>query len=285
MSEENVKNVENLDEEIEEFLSDVDEGVDEDEIDKEDDSNEISNEDEDVNEINEEDDDKEIEEEVEDEEEIEKNEEREDEENLAEDDLQIRIQKLTERVEELTTLNSKLVNETANKEEDKSDIDIVDFMENSTVDDLIDDSSKFNEMLNTVLAKAVEISERVVTEKILSNIPDVVSGYVDEKTSVDNLVSEFYKINSDLTPVKRTVKAIASEIHADNPDWKIERVFKEAAIKTREVLGLPNVRKKSRGNRNNFNEDPAFAKSGGGKLSGKRKVSKLQEEIDDLFSD
>jgi DNA repair exonuclease SbcCD ATPase subunit len=285
MSEENVKNVENLDEEIEEFLSDVDEGVDEDEIDKEDDSNEISNEDEDVNEINEEDDDKEIEEEVEDEEEIEKNEEREDEENLAEDDLQIRIQKLTERVEELTTLNSKLVDETANKEEDKSDIDIVDFMENSTVDDLIDDSSKFNEMLNTVLAKAVEISERVVTEKILSNIPDVVSGYVDEKTSVDNLVSEFYKINSDLTPVKRTVKAIASEIHADNPDWKIERVFKEAAIKTREVLGLPNVRKKSRGNRNNFNEDPAFAKSGGGKLSGKRKVSKLQEEIDDLFSD
>jgi len=211
------------------------------------------------------------------------------------EELQARIAKLTGRVEELTgdstlesskeesTKEEKPIEKESPKEElPKLEIDPQDFLGDTSIDDLVDDKDKFNEVLGKVCTKAVETAKTQVFEKVLLAIPNIVLGHVNRSTVVGEMVKNFYTANEDLVAVKKTVSAVANNLHAENPDWDLDRVFKEAGPKTREVLGMrkQTVKKESGGKFDN----PAFRKEGGGKPPAKRKDTSLQTEIDDLLN-
>ena len=158
----------------------------------------------------------------------------------------------------------------------------IDFLGEATIDDVLDSKEKLNELLNQVVARASGIAERGAHEKVLLSIPNLVLGHINRQTTLTKMVDTFYEVNKDLVPVRKTVGAVANNIHAEHPDWEIEAVFKEAAVKTREVLGM----KKSVA-RQVVEADmasPAFGKSGGGKA--RVAVGKtVADEIADLFTD
>lgn len=211
------------------------------------------------------------------------------------DEMRTRIATLMNRVEELTgesTLEpskEKVIEEEKpiEKEPPKEqvpelEIDVHNFLEGVTIDDLVDDEAKFNEVLSKVYTKAVETANKQVFENVLLAIPNIVLGHVNRSTVVGEMVKNFYTVNEDLLGVKKTVSAVANNLHAENPDWDLDKVFKEAGPKTREVLGMRKqaVKVKSGGK---F-DDPAFRKEGGGKPPAKRKDTSLQNEIDELLN-
>jgi len=85
-----------------------------------------------------------------------------------------------------------------------------------------------------------------------------------------------------LVPVKRTVAAVANELHAQNPDWTIEQVFKEAAPKTREILGMKV--KKAKSAEEKVDENPAFVSGTKGKQTSAKGTKTLADEIDALLT-
>jgi len=231
-----------------------------------------------------------------------------DEEPLAEEEtftveeLQARIKKLTERVEELTPSQFEELpkpKKEPKKDEPKKDEDDqevsdklvpvkefdknVDFLGEATVDDLIDDRELFNGVLNSVFANAVETSKNLIFEKVLLSIPEIVTGHISRQATIGKLVGDFYDANKDLVSVKRTVGAVANNLHAENPDWKVDEVFNKAAEKTREVLGLKKPVEKIENKE--FSEDPAFVGSKSGKPPTRKSLGTLQDEIDDFINE
>ena len=110
--------------------------------------------------------------------------------------------------------------------------------EDETLDDILDDPSKLNEVLNRVAEYAVQSAIKPAQERILRSLPHVIQEYSKRRNTINSLVGQFYEDNKDLTPYKRAVAAAANTVHAENPDWDHEKVFEEAAKKTRETLGL-----------------------------------------------
>ena len=209
------------------------------------------------------------------------------------EELLERVRKLTERVEELTNLEPGAPTPTpvvapVPKEEPPvveappvvEEAAIVDFLEGAGVDDVLDNKEALNKLLNKVLTQATGVAQKKVYERVLLSIPDLVLGHINRQSVVTKMVSDFYEVNEDLIPVKKTVGAIANTVHAEHPDWQLEEVFKESAVRTRDVLGLrKKVGKKEIPNL----ESPAFAKVGGGKTV-KKAGTALQDEINDLLT-
>ena len=209
------------------------------------------------------------------------------------EELLERVRKLTERVEELTNLEPGAPTPTpvvapVPKEEPPvveappvvEEAAIVDFLEGAGVDDVLDNKEALNKLLNKVLTQATGVAQKKVYERVLLSIPDLVLGHINRQSVITKMVSDFYEVNEDLIPVKKTVGAIANTVHAEHPDWQLEEVFKESAVRTRDVLGLrKKVGKKEIPNL----ESPAFAKVGGGKTV-KKAGTALQDEINDLLT-
>ena len=206
-------------------------------------------------------------------------------------ELQSRIDLLVGQVEKLSEVKLQKAGQTpkeekvvapkaalkAQAETTPPDEGPVDFLGDDTIDVLIDEEGKFNKVLNSVYQTAVQEAEKKVFEKVLTSIPDIIVGHLNRQTTIQQVVKTFYGSNKDLEPVKRTVAAVANDVHSENPDWEITEVLKEAANRTRQMLGIKKGSSKP-------NEDsPAFAKSGGAK-SPKKTVTTLQNEIDDLIN-
>jgi len=204
------------------------------------------------------------------------------------EDLRAREKKLLERIEELTLVQPLGEVAPVEKKEipaeelPRLEITAENFIGEMTVDDLVDNKDKFNAVLSAVYAKAVESSNKQVYEKVLLAIPEIVLGHLQRNTVVKGMVDTFYETNTDLAPVKRTVAAVANELHAQNPDWTIEQVFKEAAPKTREILGMK-VRK-AKSAEEQVSDEPAFVSSGKGKQASGNKSKTLADEIDALLT-
>lgn len=210
------------------------------------------------------------------------------------EELLERIKKLTERVEELTVLEpvSPAPAEEPPKEpstpvatpkkpptEPTEEIEDIDFLGDATIDDVLDNKEAFNKLLNSVVAQASGAAQKKAYEKVLLSVPDLVLGHINRQSVISKMVSDFYEANEDLIPVKRTVGAIANTVHAEHPDWQLEEVFKESAIRTRAVLGL----KKRTEKKETPIGNPAFAKTGGGKTVRKTGTT-LQDEINELLT-
>ena len=215
------------------------------------------------------------------------------------EDLLARIEKLTSRIENLSDPSylqnqqkeipvdgkkKKKENVEKEKEEKGDEEDTEDesdergFLGGFSVDDVLDSEENLEKVLRNVYSKAIEVANEKVYEKVLMSMPEIVLGHINRSTMINEMVGDFYNVNSDLVPVKRTVAAVANELHSQNPDWNLERVFKEAAPKAREVLGMKKLRSGKKDMTN-----PAFAKGGKGKAGKKAKVSSLQGDIDELM--
>ena len=144
--------------------------------------------------------------------------------------------------------------------------------------DVLDDPDKFN----AVMGKALEGFGNLMMKKFLTSIPSVVMHQVKQQSVIRAAVTAFYDENKDLDGYRKLVGATINEVVAENPDWKMDKVFENAAEKTRKVLGLKKIAQKSKEGKKKKN--PSFAKPKG--KSGKREVdkpSKLQKDIDNLL--
>ena len=158
--------------------------------------------------------------------------------------------------------------------------EVMNFLENTSIDDLLEDPTKFNAVLNQVSQQAESRAEKRAVQQVLRSVPELVMGYITRHSAMNRMVDDFYMENSDLANVKQTVAAVANDIHAKNPQLGVEEVFKQSADHTRKLLGLKKqaqtaVRRKP--------TKPAFAKAGGARQKAPA-VDPIQREINDLLS-
>ena len=109
------------------------------------------------------------------------------------------------------------------------------------LDEIFSSPENFNKLLLAVHNNTLEEASKLTAERILSNLPQIMSQYVTQHISMSKLVDDFYTTNADLAPVKRTVTAVANEISAEHPEYTTQQVFDETAKKTREILKLQQV--------------------------------------------
>ena len=173
------------------------------------------------------------------------------------------------------------------------EVEEVDFLQGQKPDDLIDDPTAFNKLLNVVYRKGVEAGVPLAMERSLLAVPQVVVSQIQRSNTMKGLVDDFYKVNEDLKPVQRTVGLVANEVHSENSDWTVQQVFDEAAVRTRKVLGMPDksvapvvpavptvgatITPKT--------DDPAFVNVRGSRQRGPAaaKLTGIAKEIDDLM--
>lgn len=116
------------------------------------------------------------------------------------------------------------------------------FLEGITdLDELFSSPESLNKLLLDVHNNALEEATKLTAERILSNLPQIMSQYVTQHIAMNKLVESFYVDNKDLVPVKRTVTAVANEVAAEHPEYTTQQVFDETARKTREILKLQQV--------------------------------------------
>ena len=116
------------------------------------------------------------------------------------------------------------------------------FLESITdLDEVFSSPENFNKLLLAVHNNALEEASKLTAERILSNLPQVMSQYVTQHLSMNKLVDDFYTANADLAPMKRTVTAVANEVSAEHPEYTTQQVFDETAKRTRSILKLQQI--------------------------------------------
>lgn len=193
------------------------------------------------------------------------------------------VEKLLAEIERLSGLVPKPVTEVSeeDKKDEKAEEVVHDFLKDLDMDDVSSDPAVLNKILLAVAAKV----QQQTTEQVLRSIPQVVVSQVQQQTYFKRMSDKFYDDNKDLVNVKQVVRACAQQIQQSNPEWEIDKVFSEAAVKTRQTLGLtaPVIGETKEVETIGDLDDAAFAKSKGGSKSNlKLKRSSLQTEIDEL---
>lgn len=147
------------------------------------------------------------------------------------------------------------------------------------IDDVVTKPELFVKVLKGVEERA---REEAVT-RVITQIPNIVIRYIQQHNALQKATTEFYESNSDLAQARKTVGAFANEVSSEHPDWTLEKVLDETAIRARKALGIvKQVQSKSKVKPG----DTGLVK-GPGKTGVKGKVgnlSGLQKEISDLIS-
>jgi len=158
--------------------------------------------------------------------------------------------------------------------------EVMNFLENVSVDDLLDDPTQFNNVLNNVAKQSQQRAVQSAVQQVLRSVPELVMGYITRHSAMNRMVDDFYRENSDLANVKQTVAAVANDIHAKNPELGVDEVFKQSAAQTRKLLGL---KRQAQTAARRKPAKPAFAKAGGARQKAPA-VDPIQREINDLLS-
>lgn len=149
--------------------------------------------------------------------------------------------------------------------------------ENDNLDDILEDPDAFNKILNKVAEVVLNNAINPLQQRVLQNVPVVVNEYSKRRQAVQGLVNEFYKNNDDLLPYKKAVAVAANTVHSENPDWDHEKVFNEAAERTRKSLGL---KKQVKTGKDNPASDTGLRKRKGGRAQ--PTLSGIAKDISDL---
>lgn len=157
-----------------------------------------------------------------------------------------------------------------------------DFIGNEPLEQLLDTREGLNKLLNIVASKAAELSINQAHERTIRTIPEVVTKYVTNMSTMKNLHDEFYANNEDLQPFKRVCGGIANQIAAEHPDFTVAKVFEETAKQTRQTLGL--LAKTPKVVSNTINMSPAFAGPSGSRSTNTVALKGLEKEINDLLT-
>jgi len=166
----------------------------------------------------------------------------------------------------------------------------VTFVRPEDVADMSDDPEKLatflNVMMNKVRLDAVQQAIPLAQERTMLSVPQVTAQYIKRHNAMKALVDDFYDKNKDLKVVQRSVGMIANEVHAENPDWTVQKVFDEAATRTRAALGLKTPVAGAKPDQGTKPADnPAFANPSQSRARGaQKKLSGMAKEIDDLIS-
>jgi uncharacterized membrane-anchored protein YjiN (DUF445 family) len=154
------------------------------------------------------------------------------------------------------------------------------FLENTSIDDLLENPEKFNAVLNQVSQQSQQAATQGAVQQVLRSVPELVMGYITRHSAMNRMVDDFYLENADLANVKQTVAAVANDVHSKNPELGVEEVFKQSAEATRKLLGL---QKQAKTVAKRKPLKPAFAKAGGARKVAPQ-INGIQREINDLLS-
>lgn len=169
-------------------------------------------------------------------------------------------------------------------------IEEIDFVgEDVDLDELTRDRKVFNALLNKVHRMGVE-SQRKTQEATLRGIPDIVKSNVTIQATLKKKVETFFDENKDLQPFKKVVSAVYEELAAENPDWKIDRMFTEVGKEARKRLEL---HRKAASTKAPVTEAPTtkaprgphFPKTKTSRQRQKPKTSAILSEIDEMNRD
>lgn len=151
----------------------------------------------------------------------------------------------------------------------------VDFLAGADMEDITGNAKA----LNTLLNKVYNAGTLASAEKTLKSIPDIVRANAAQHLQLSTATADFYKVNEDLVPFKRTVAVVGMEVAAEHSDWTVEKVMEETGKVARERLAL---------HKEIVNtipaEKPQFAKAPKGKSRGREKpnLTPVQKEIEEM---
>jgi hypothetical protein len=151
------------------------------------------------------------------------------------------------------------------------------FLEGMDIDDVLSDPATFNKLLMNVYNRGLAEAGKLAAENIMRSLPQTVSRYVNNYVTMTEAVRDFYDRNPDLRSVRKTVAAVANDIHSTNPGLSTGELFEQAAHRTRELLQLKKLAPSATNQRR-----PAFARQKGRHVA--PEMTGLQREIDDLIS-
>jgi len=145
------------------------------------------------------------------------------------------------------------------------------------------DRNKFNEFLAGFEKRIVETTYNAATQNMLMNIPQVVDHQVKQQATIEKTVNDFYAVNTDLAEIKPTVAQVAQLVANENPGLGMTEVFEKTAEKVRKLLKLPPLGEAPADADTTSTESFDGPKNRGkARKKGKNKLSKLQQELDEL---
>lgn len=199
-----------------------------------------------------------------------------------------REDKLLAEIERLSGIIDTNRTATVPKAEEKKKDEVIeklaeDFIGELDMDDVASNPKVLNEILLSVVRKAVELSGQSNSEQIKNIIPLTVETHVKQYASSKEAIDEFYKDNPDLSNVRKVVKACAAQIVDENPEMKWANVLSKAAEKTRETLGIVKDTGKNGDRETGDLNDAAFANSSKHNRNIKKdNRTSQQKQIDEL---
>ena len=119
-----------------------------------------------------------------------------------------------------------------------SEVTTVDFLGDQDHVAILEDRSKFNNLLNVVATTAFNAALTAAQERILRQIPAVVETAAQQQMQINNIVGDFYNANKDLVAYKPAVSMAAIKLHNANPQMPLEELLAKAASETRKMLRL-----------------------------------------------
>ena len=160
------------------------------------------------------------------------------------------------------------------------------------IEQLVENPTELNKLLNRVRMASIQEAIPLAQERSLLSIPEVVTTHIRRYNVMKGLVDDFYKANPDLMVAQRAVGIFANEVHSEHTDWKVDKVFGEAAVRTRKALGMPEPPPKPPAEPGRTvvtptgtPSNPAFANPQGSRQRGPagQKLTGMAKEIDDLM--
>lgn len=112
------------------------------------------------------------------------------------------------------------------------------FLDGLDVDEVLATPENLNKLLLSVYNSAMEESSKLSAERILQNLPQIMSTYVTNHLTMAKMAEKFYTDNPDLEGASQTVSAIANKIAAEHPEYTAEQVFDASATEARKVLRI-----------------------------------------------
>lgn len=203
------------------------------------------------------------------------------------DELMQRLEEVSSKALSATTVQvpkatQAVVTEVANAIQESTYIDPEKYVE------LLEDPKAFNALLNKIRNDAIDEATKRVTEKVLLSVPELTVNYVNRHTTLTKAVDKFYNDNPELTTVKAFVGTVANEVQAEHPEWGVEQIFSETAVRAKKSLNLT-TKVIAPQSPTNQPARPAFAKTSGASGGSGRSVAEpslkgLAKEIDDMLA-
>ena len=115
-------------------------------------------------------------------------------------------------------------------------IETVEFLKDLDMDELTRSPEELNKLLNVVYSKGLGASEKVVVEKVLRSLPDIVKTSLTTISSLKQARDKFYEDNKDLLPFEGDVAAAFEEVASENPGKGFDELSKDVAERAKEKV-------------------------------------------------